>query len=231
MDFLKSTAKREIFLSALYLLLGLFFVLFPGSAFTTIGRVFSIILLIVGIIYICAYFSEKNFTGLQKNGLTIGLIMSILAVYFLIRPGFISTLVGFIIGFMIVIAGITQLQNAIDLLHFKKNNWLFMLISAGILIILGLVALINPFATDKMLIFVTGIFVIISAAVKIVSTLMLLFSAKNVDKNGEIVVDSEADVVAEDADGGNGSEADKSEEGSGDNKDEKTEEPVFNEDI
>ncbi|MBR5376318.1 MAG: DUF308 domain-containing protein [Lachnospiraceae bacterium] len=231
MDFLKSTAKREILFSALYLLLGIYFVLFPGAAFVTIGRVFAIVLLMVGVVNICSYFSEKNFIGVQKNGLAYGLIMAILAVYFLIRPSFISTLVGFIIGFLIIIAGITQLQNAIDLLHFKEKNWPFMLISAGILVILGLIALINPFSTDRTLIFVTGIFIIISAAVKLVSTLMMLIGARSVKKSGNAdVIDADAKEAGDDD--AASADAEKNEDKSEETKEEKKDEnPVFNEDI
>ncbi len=229
MDFLKSTAKREILFSVLYLLLGIYFVMFPGVAFVTLGRVFSIVLLMVGIFGICAYFSEKNFEGIQKNGLAYGLILSVLAVYFLIRPSFISTLVGFIIGFMIIVAGITQLQNAVDLIHFKEKNWPFMLVSAGILIILGIIALVNPFQTDRTLIFATGVFIIISAIVKLISMIMLLSGAKSVKKAGEEVVDAEEVVVTDVKDDSESvKEEEKEEEKSEDKKDE---EPVFNEDI
>lgn len=229
MDFLKSTAKREILFSILYLLLGIYFVMFPGVAFLTLGRVFSIILLIAGIIAICAYFSEKNFAGIQKNGLTYGLILSVLAVYFLIRPSFISTLVGFIIGFMIIVAGITQLQNAIDLLHFKEKNWPFMLVSAGILIILGIIALVDPFQTDRTLILAAGIFIIVSAIIKIISMVMLFSGARSVKRAGDDIVDAEEVVVTEDADNGEDTKEETKPEDSSDGK--KDEEPVFNENI
>ncbi len=230
MDFLKSTAKREIFFGVVYLLLGIYFVLSPSSAFTTIGVVFSIVLLIIGIINICSYFTEKNFMGIQKNSLAYGLVLSILSIYFLIKPAFIASLIGFIIGFMIIIAGITQLQNAIDLLHFKEKNWIFMLISAGILIILGIIALINPFKTDKALIFTAGIFIIISAAIKLVSIFMLLWGARSVkkaatDDDDEVIVDAAKDDAE-----------DKAEEIKEEIKEEKKEEnkeekPVFNDKI
>ena len=202
--------------------------MFPGVAFVTLGRVFSIVLLVAGITSICAYFSEKNFAGIQKNGLAYGLILSVLAVYFLIRPSFISTLVGFIIGFMIIVAGITQLQNAVDLIHFKEKNWPFMLVSAGILIILGIIALVNPFQTDRTLIFAAGVFIIISAIVKLISMIMLLSGAKSVKKAGEEVVDAEEVVVTDVKDD---SESVKEEEKEEKSEDKKDEEPVFNEDI
>ncbi len=230
MDFLKSTAKRELFFSGLYLLLGIFFVVRPGVTLTTIGIIFSIVMLIVGIINICSYLSEKNFIGIQKNGLAYGLILCILAIYFLIRPDFMAGLIGFIIGFMIIIAGITQLQNAVDLLHFKNKNWIFMLVSAVILIILGIIALVNPFETEVMLIRTTGIFIVISAVIKLISMLMLLFGARTVKKaeNGEIIDADETDVKETDDSAATDVKDEKEEKKEDDKKDD---EPVFNEDI
>ncbi len=236
MDFLKSTAKREIFFGVIYLLIGIFFVLRPDTAFSTIGNIFSIIILIVGIINICMYFTEKNFLGTQRNGLAAGLILSIIAIYFLIRPDFIATLLGFIIGFMILIAGITQLQNAIDMIHFKAKNWIFMLITAGILIILGIISLINPFSADRALIFTTGIFIIICAAIKILSTFMFLMGARTVEKatvDGDIIdEDEDKDPVKAGNDTDSAPAEDKNENDSEETPDEKKDEaPVFNEDI
>ena len=228
MDFLKSTAKRELFFSGLYLLIGIFFVVRPGVTLATIGIVFSIAILIMGIINICSYFSEKNFIGTQKNGLAYGLILCILAIYFLIRSEFMAGLIGFLIGFMIIVAGITQLQNAVDLLHFKNRNWIFMLVCAAILFILGIIALVNPFKTDVVLIRTTGIFIVISAAVKIISMLLLLIGARRVQKveNGEIVETDAADVKDEDDSSSENAAAEEKKD-----EEKKDEAPVFNENI
>ena len=182
MEFLKSNAKREALFVVLYMALGIFFVVRPGTTFRVIGNVIAILMLIIGIIHICLYFTKKNFEGIQKNGLVTGIILSIVSIYLLLKPEFLESLVGFIIGFMILLAGVTQLQNAVDLFYFKNKAWPFMLVTAAILIILGIIALVNPFSATETFVEATGVFVIISAIFKLISILILYIGAKSVDK-------------------------------------------------
>ncbi len=202
MEFLKSTAKREALYSGLYLVLGIFFVIRPETAFSTIGKVMAILMLIIGVIYICLYSTKKNFEGIQRNGLAVGIILSVLAIYLMLKPDFLVSIVGFVIGFMVIIAGVTQFQNAVDLLHFKNKLWPFMLISSAILIILGIVALVNPFTATETFMFATGIFITVSAVVKLVSLLILYRGSKGLDKivkkakkeaNADVVTATEKD--------------------------------------
>ncbi len=175
MDFLKSTVKQEIFSTALYLLLGIFFVVKPDLALSTIAMVISIGTLIIGVAKIALYFREKTYEGIQQNGLVSGLVITFVALYFLIRSEVLGSLIGFLLGFIIILAGITQFQSALDLKHFHVNTWLATLISSIIMIILGIISLLFPFATEKALIFVSGIFILVCAVFKIASILLLMY--------------------------------------------------------
>lgn len=182
MDFLKSTAKREALYSAVYLVLGIFFVVKPDTAFSTIGNLMAVLALIIGVIHICLYFTKKNFEGTQRNGLAIGVLLSVVAIYLMLKPEFLVSIVGTIIGFMVIVAGVTQFQNAVDLLHFKNKLWPFMLLSSAILIILGIIALVNPFGAAETFMFATGIFITISAVIKLISLLILYRGSKGLDQ-------------------------------------------------
>lgn len=173
MDFLKSTVKQTAVSALVYAALGVYFILKPDTAFVTIGKILAIAILIIGLAEIAMYFSEKNFLGLQRNGLTAGLVISIFSVFLLVKPEFAATLVGFALGFAVILAGIIQFQNALDLRHFSQPNWPVLLITGLIEIILGVVALIDPFGADRTLIFVIGIFLCICAVCKLVSIILV----------------------------------------------------------
>ena len=232
MEFLKSTAKRDALYAALYLVLGIFFVIKPDTAFSTIGNLMAILMLIIGIIHICMYFSKKNFEGEQKNGLALGVVLSVLAIYLMLKPDFLVSIVGFVIGFMVIIAGIFQFQNAVDLLHFKNRLWPFMLISSAVLTIMGIVALVNPFKTTETFMFATGIFITISAVIKLISLLILYRGSKGLDK---VVKKAKAEKKAVDVtDTSVVVDDDKKEDKKDDKKDDeeaKTEEIVFTDEI
>lgn len=196
MDFLRSTAKQMIITAVIYAALGVFFILKPDTAFITIGKILAVAILIIGLARIAFYFSDKNFLGIQRNGLTVGLVTSIVAVFLLVKPEFTATLVGFALGFAVILAGIMQFQNALDLKHFNQTNWGILLVIGLIEIVLGVIALIDPFGADRTLIFVIGIFLCICAVCKMLS---VIFVGKGVHNLKKAVKDADAVDVTEDS--------------------------------
>lgn len=173
MDFLKSTIKQTIITAVIYVGLGVFFIMKPDTSFDIISKILAIAILVIGLVQIALYFTERNFMGIQRNGLTSGLVISIFAIFLLAKPDFAQSLVGYALAFAIILAGIMQFQNALDLQHFKQSEWGLLLIAGLIEIVLGVVALIDPFGADKTLIFAIGIFLCICAAFKIISSIFV----------------------------------------------------------
>lgn len=190
MDFLKSTLRQTIISAIVYAALGVFFILKPDTAFATIGKILAVAVLIIGLAMVAMYFTEKNFVGIQRNGLTAGLITSIIAVFLLVKPDITVSLVGFALGFAVILAGIIQFQNALDLQHFNQPSWPFLLVTGLVEIVLGVIALIDPFAADQTLIFVIGIFLCICAVFKLISVIFVgkgIGSLKRAAKEAEAV--------------------------------------------
>lgn len=195
MDFLKSTLKQEIFSAVLYGLLGIFFIAQPGLAFITIGKILSIGMLVIGISMIALYFREKSYVGVQNNGLAIGLIIVFVSLYFLIRADDLAKLIGFLIGFLIIISGIMQFQSSLNLMHFKVSHWAVSLVSSVIMVVLGIIALLYPFKMEKTLILVSGIFILVCSLFKILTILLLMYGARSIQKSEEAMDVTESAVV------------------------------------
>ncbi len=195
MNFLKSTLKQEIFSAVLFALIGIFFIAQPGLAFVTIGKVLSIGMLIIGIAKIAFYFREKNYVGAQDNGLAFGLIIVFVSLYFLIRSDFLASLIGFLIGFLIILAGITQFQSSLNLLHFKVEHWAIPMVTSVVMVVLGVIALLYPFKADKTLILVSGIFILVCSVFKILSILLLMYGAHTIKKAEEAMDVTDSAIV------------------------------------
>ena len=173
MEFLKSTIKQTGLSALIYAVMGIFFVIKPDTAFVTIGRLLASMLLIYGILQVCMYFTEKNYAGVQRNGMTSGLIVAMVAIFLLLKPEITQTIVGYALGFSVLIAGITQFQNALDLMHFKLGRWPALLITGIVEVVLGIIALIDPFKADQALIFAIGIFLIVCAVCKLIAIILV----------------------------------------------------------
>jgi uncharacterized membrane protein HdeD (DUF308 family) len=61
------------------------------------------------------------------------------------------------LGIVILINGIVKLQQVAELVRMNEGGWLFIAILAAVNIIIGIVAILNPFDTANLLIRVIGI--------------------------------------------------------------------------
>lgn len=169
MDFLSSLKRQTLVLALCYLLIGTFFVVCPGTAAVTIVRIIAIAALIVGIIKIVEFFSAQKYEKPFGNTLTIGVVASAVAVFMLLQPQVIVSIIYVLIGIALVISGIVSVQSAIDLRHFRENKHLVLSVLGLVTLLLGILVLFNPFPTAKAMLFASGIFFLIGGITNIVS--------------------------------------------------------------
>lgn len=186
MEFLKSNLKQLLLTAAVYAAIGIYFVLRPDTVFMVIGRIIAVCLLAAGVLKTLFYVSEKNYAGIQRNTMTGGIIMMILGVFMLFRPEAAANFVGYILAFVIIVAGIMKLQYAVDIRHFGGSP-----AAAAVLgvigIVLGAVALANPFSASAALLRMIGISMIVTAVSDIIT-------AVNIYKCIKVMEDSAADT-------------------------------------
>ena len=182
MEFLISLRRQSFALALCYLLAGAFFVLFPGTAAVTIVRVIAIAALVVGIIKIVEFFSAQKYEKPLSNSLTGGVVLCALAVFMLIQPQVIVSIIYVIIGVALIIDGIISIQSAIDLRHFQgSKDWILPLFGA-VTLILGIIVLFNPFSSAEALILTSGIFMMIGGIGDLVALGYILGASKTFNK-------------------------------------------------
>lgn len=161
MDFLTSLKRQSLALAVCNILIGIFFVAFPGTAASTIVRIIAVAALVAGVVQIVAFFSSSKYERPYGNLLTGGVILAALSVFMLIQPQTIVSILYVIIGAFLIIDGIISVQNAIDLRRFSgRINWA-LLVFGAVVLILGIIVLFNPFTSAKILTLTSGIFMLI----------------------------------------------------------------------
>ena len=183
MEFLKSNLKQLLATTVIYAAVGVFFVLKPDTAFVTIGKMIAVCLLVAGVLKTLLYLGEKNYNGIQRNTMTSGIILIVLGVFMLVRPQTAADIVGYILAFVILIAGILKLQYAVDINHFKGGNPTFSAVFGVIGIVLGIVALLDPFSASKTLLVIIGISMIITAVGDAITALNIYGCLRKVNEN------------------------------------------------
>ena len=182
MDFLNSLKRQTSILAVCYLLIGIFFVAFPGIAVNTMVRVIAVAALIIGIVKMVEFFSSQKYEKPFRNSLTSGAAVTVLALFMLIQPQAIVSIFYVIIGAALIINGMIAIQDTINLRHFQTQKNFVMLLLGIVTLLLGILVLTNPFPTAKALIVASGIFLMIGGITNLVSLGYIHGASKTVDK-------------------------------------------------
>ena len=165
-----TSLRRQTLAAALCIIaIGLIFVIYPGTALDTLVRVLAAAALVVGAIKTAGYFLIKNADRPSRGSLALGLLIFIFALFFLIKPQLIVSILYVLIGFALLLDGMLQLQSAMDLRRFRSNKWVIVLALSALTILLAFVVLLDPFSTAKTLVMVSGIFLIVSGVTDLIS--------------------------------------------------------------
>ena len=155
-DFL-SQFKRDFALTAVSgIVLGLLLVIYPEMSGTIIAVILALILAAIGAMHIISYFFRRYPDDIGRMDFVFGVIFIGVAVWLFLNP---QILIGFlptVLGFVLIVGGVVKLENAIDLLRIKAERWWIVLILSALSILLGIVALVNPFKTGTVLLMFIG---------------------------------------------------------------------------
>lgn len=179
-----SYLKQRYFLSAIfYILLGAILLFYPAATAVTIAYCFAVVLLLTGIGFIVVYFTKELLGNLDRYELVIGLIACICAVFIFIKVEIVLSILPVLLGLAVLISGLIKLQHAVDLFRAKIQGWILLFLMAVTSIILGVLAIVNPFEAAATLIMIIGAGLLVSGITDIFSGIYFLRKVNDYKKN------------------------------------------------
>lgn len=85
---------------------------------------------------------------------------------------------GTALAIIIIVDGILKLQYAVDFYHLQSDKWWIELIGAVIMVVIGIVALFNPFSTSSALIVFIGIALMVEGLWDFISLMRIVSITK-----------------------------------------------------
>lgn len=170
------------------LLIGVALLAIPELAMEWVCPVLAVSMLLVGIVQVISYLMTSPGKNADNNGFGIGVLLLVLAVTILMRQEQVLQMIPFVLGLMIALNGIRELQNGVDVtrLHIPRA-WIVVLV-ALVNLILGVVLMFNPFAaTVAALNTALGIGLIVSGCADLVTTLVIYAKSRESTSPGEVV--------------------------------------------
>lgn len=144
MNFVKRIFKDKMIATIALLLFGLVLLIFPIESISIASKVIASILIIAGLSDIIYFLIDS---GIKTKLDTIYFLLSLIAIgigiYTFVKPTWLITTINIVVGIILIISAIYNLRY---LLKYTIKNylwWIFTIISV-IILVLGVIAIINP---------------------------------------------------------------------------------------
>lgn len=160
--------------SAIMIVIGCVLCAKPKLSITVVCYAVAAAFLVFAVTRLFGYFRFRHENGSQAIGnLIIAILVTVLAVFFFLRPITIAAIIPVILGLIILADGIVLFVSGLSFHSFLPRRGLMSLLIGVLNIILGCLAITNPFATQVVLMEFIGVSLVISGVTNIISQIML----------------------------------------------------------
>lgn len=181
-----SKFKREVmFLALALILLGILFIAFPKSSTVIICYATGIVACIWGFIRLVAHFRIDSMEVFGSYGLVQGAALLVVGIAIIANPNVLAKFITVVFGIIMLIDGTLKIQYSIDLGRIKVNGWIWVLVTAVLMIVLGVIAIVNPFETAVTLMIFLGCILIADGISDLIIIWYIVHSVKNIRREVE----------------------------------------------
>ena len=170
--------------SLIYILMGLALIMKPGLVEDAFCYILAAAAILMGIVKLIAYMATKVETRIAEdtNGFAVGISLILLGLFVLMKSTMFVLLVPFVLGFMITFKGIEGIQNVLNLKKFGFGYRKGVMAVSVIIVIFGIVVMVNPFSTLKVLLVMLGIGLLASGVFDLLADMVF---TRTLEKEGK----------------------------------------------
>lgn len=144
-DLFKGLKKSVILYSIVVIILGIILILYPNTSTQMICYIIAGLIIFSGVVNLVRYFST-DFEFSYKYDLFNGILLCVIGLFMIIRSDVVIMMIPLIFGFFLIIDGIVNMRRAFQLKNYQYNYWNIDFILAILLLVLGIIMILNPFA-------------------------------------------------------------------------------------
>lgn len=175
---IKNELSLSIITSIVYFILGIIIIINPGLTIGMISTMISILSIIYGITI-----SIINIVDIKSSeNLVLGILLILLGVILLIYPVSLSILISLSIGIWFISSSVNRIKIAILLKGVEGFNWLMVLFSAIITLLVGMTFIFSPLVSAITLTIFGGILMMVYSACNIFEIIIIKKNIKTIEK-------------------------------------------------
>ncbi len=157
---LKKIKTNVVVSSALCVILGLVLVFRPGLSMRIVCTAVGVVLIVSGVMRMIDYFTAKDGSLYSQANLVFGIILAVVGVWIVMRPEKVMAIIPIIVGIVIAIHGLHNLQQALELWRDKYDRWWTALMLGVLTVGFGVLLICRPFAAVDTVVMLIGFFLI-----------------------------------------------------------------------
>ena len=157
---LKKVKANTILSSLLCAALGLVLVIWPDISMQIVCIAIGAVLILCGVIRLFGFFRNHDGSVYTQGNLVMGIVLVVVGIWIVATPGKVLAIIPIIVGILIVIHGVNNIQQTITLCKGKYSMWWLALIMAILTIGFGVLLITRPFAALDTVVMLIGIFLI-----------------------------------------------------------------------
>lgn len=171
-----------IFMSVLYIALGVFLLLRPSTALNVVCYALGAVVLACGVVQLVRYFAIER--GIFKSWLTLisGIVCLALGGFLVLRSDVVVRILPIVFGLFVIFDSLGRIQNAMELRRCGYGSWKGFLLLAALSIVLGCIMVRNPFGTMETLVMAIGVILVVEGALNLLSALYTLLAVRRFTK-------------------------------------------------
>lgn len=193
-NLLKRLKTNIVISAALCVVLGIVLVVWPDMSMRIVCITIGAVLLIGGAVRLIGYFMTRDGSIYAQMSLIMGIVLAVVGVWIVLKPEKVLMIIPIIIGIVIALHGLNNLQQAVSLYKDKYDKWWVALILGFITIGFGVLLICRPFEALDTVVMLIGFFLIYDGISDIWIVSRLYRTAKALKQEAE-ALDVEAEEV------------------------------------
>ena len=149
-------SKNNILLSVVMIILGLLLILWPGKTLELAAKILGIALLVGAVVSGVSWYRDRHQSGGDYASLAVGILCLLAGLIVLVAPRSIISMLPKLIGVVIVINGVLNLAQAMDMRKMDAGGWIGAAVLAVLTIVAGLFLIFFAFSAMKAAVMVIG---------------------------------------------------------------------------
>ena len=180
--YIKKCEMYSMIISILMIVLSLCLIFKPVKSIETFVLLFSIIMLVNGVIGVVTYFTIESDERLFSFDLLSGITNIIAGVLVFIYRSSLVEVFPIMLGIYVIVSNLLKMQISINLSTIPESNWVLLVIMSILNMIIGILLITNPFESIITITTLCGIFLLVSEVISLVEEIYVLIKIKKFEK-------------------------------------------------